>query len=78
MYLLWINNNNWKKLMTENMSKKQFITSVFEYESGAEFPSKLTEAFASDNQGFQDVKITALSNEDEMSRVEELEDQLNS
>ena len=54
---------------------KKYITAVFEYEAGAEFPAKLTAAFAR-NEAFQGVKISAVSLENEISRVEQLEDQL--
>jgi hypothetical protein len=48
------------------------MTVVFEYEEGAEFPSKLTKAFAGSGL-FEDAEITAISSEDEISRVEQLE-----
>jgi hypothetical protein len=54
--------------------KKRFITVVFEYQEGAGLPSKLTKAFASDSRNFEDVKISAVSMEDEISRAEELEE----
>jgi len=56
------------------MSRK-CITVVFEYDDGAKLPLKLTEAFAK-NEAFQDVKISAISLEDEITRVEQLEAQL--
>lgn len=55
------------------MSAKQYITAVFEYEKGAKLPAKLTEAFKSESMVYEDVKITAISLEDEISRVESLE-----
>lgn len=51
----------------------KFMTVVFKYKSGAEFPKKLTKAFAESGQ-FEDTEITAISNEDEISRVEEFEE----
>jgi len=54
---------------------KQYVTAVFEFEDGAVFPSKLTSAFASGGQ-FEDVQITAMSREDEITRVEKLEEQV--
>ena len=56
--------------MSEN---KQYITAVFEYDAGAKFPKELTAAFASRSSKFKDVKIVAVSLEDEISRVEKLE-----
>jgi hypothetical protein len=56
------------------MSKK-YITAVFEYEDGAELPTQITAAFAK-NEAFHGVKITAVSLEDEIFRVEQLENQL--
>ncbi|HAS6318151.1 TPA: hypothetical protein I7233_20530 [Vibrio vulnificus] len=53
------------------MSK--FMTVVFKYEEGAELPKQLTKAFTENGQ-FGDAEITAISNEDEISRVEELEE----
>lgn len=52
--------------------KKQYLTAVLEYEEGAKLPSKLTAAFAEGGK-FEDVKITAMSREDEITRVEKLE-----
>jgi hypothetical protein len=49
-----------------------FMTVVIKYEEGAELPKKLTKAFA-ENVQFEDVEITAISLEDEISRVEVLE-----
>lgn len=57
-----------------NMSKK-YITVVFEYEQGAVLPEKLTEAFKGDGE-YKDTRITAVSLEDEISRVEQLESEL--
>jgi hypothetical protein len=48
------------------------MTVVFKYEGGAELPKKLTKAFAENGQ-FEDTEITAISLEDEISRVEQLE-----
>ncbi|ELI5720930.1 hypothetical protein RRK67_004057 [Vibrio fluvialis] len=50
----------------------KFMTVVIKYEEGAELPKKLTKAFAENGQ-FEDAEITAISREDEISRVEELE-----
>ena len=57
------------------MMNKKYITVVFEYDEGAELPKKLTKAFA-DNAEFEDSKITAVSLEDEFSRIETLEKEL--
>jgi hypothetical protein len=51
-----------------------FMTVVFKYEDGAELPKKLTKAFAQNGQ-FEDTEITAISREDEISRVERLEEE---
>lgn len=48
------------------------MTVVIKYEEGAELPKKLTKAFA-ENGLFEDAEITAISLEDEISRVEQLE-----
>ncbi|WP_156144506.1 hypothetical protein [Vibrio hyugaensis] len=48
----------------------KFLTVVFKYEEGAELPQKLTKSFA-EQQPFEDADITALSLEDEISRLEE-------
>ena len=50
----------------------KFMTVVIKYEEGAELPKKLTKAFAENGQ-FEDAEITAISLEDEISRVEQLE-----
>lgn len=55
------------------MNKKNYMTVVFEYEDGAEIPKKLTKAFA-DNVEFKGTKITAISLEDEIIKVEKLEE----
>lgn len=49
-----------------------FMTVVIKYESGAELPKKLTKAFT-ESVHFDDVEITGISFEDEISRVEQLE-----
>ncbi|MBO1897528.1 hypothetical protein HNW13_017465 [Shewanella sp. BF02_Schw] len=54
---------------------KKYITAVFEYEEGEEFPAQIAAAFAK-NEAFHGVKITAVSLEDEITRVEQLEEQL--
>ena len=54
------------------MSK--FMTVVFVYEEGAKLPLKLTQAFA-ERSPFDDASITAISFEDEISRVGQLEDE---
>jgi len=51
---------------------KQYLTAVFEYDDQAKYPKLLTQAFANGGN-FEDVTITAMSHEDEISRVEELE-----
>lgn len=48
-----------------------FMTVVIKYEDGAELPKKLTKAFISGK--LEDAEVTAISQEDEISRVEELE-----
>lgn len=53
--------------------EKKYITVVFEHEDGAELPKELTAAFASPSMKYRDTKITAISLEDEISRVEILE-----
>ncbi|MCG9612830.1 hypothetical protein L1D41_24645 [Vibrio harveyi] len=50
----------------------KFMTVVFKYEKGAELPKQLTQAFVEDGQ-FKDTEITAISLEDEISRIEQLE-----
>ncbi|MBY8168115.1 hypothetical protein KW507_15680 [Vibrio fluvialis] len=50
----------------------EVMTIVFQYEKGASLPQRLTKAFA-DNAPFEGVHITAISREDEISRVESLE-----
>ncbi len=50
----------------------KFMTVVFKYEKGAELPKQLTQAFVEDGL-FKDTEITAISLEDEISRVEKLE-----
>lgn len=57
------------------MAKKNYLTVVFEYETGAQLPKDITEAFAGDRK-YHGVEITAVSLEDEISRVEQLEQQL--
>ncbi|NAX35481.1 hypothetical protein CAG54_11090 [Vibrio sp. V27_P1S3P104] len=49
------------------------MTVVFKFESGAELPQKLTKAFA-ESKPFEDAEITAVSFEDEIRRVEQLEE----
>jgi hypothetical protein len=53
--------------------EKQYLTVVFEYEEGAKYPSELTSAFANNDGKFKDVNITAMSREDEITRIEKLE-----
>lgn len=55
------------------MTKRRYITVVFEYEEGAVLPAKLTQAFKSESMAFEDARITAISLEDEISHVEALE-----
>jgi len=52
----------------------KFMTVVFAYEEGSKLPLKLTQAFA-ERSPFEDADITAISFEDEISRVEQLEDE---
>lgn len=54
---------------------KKYITAVFEYDEGAAFPVELTKAFHEDVP-FHDVRITAVSFEDEITRAEQLESAL--
>ncbi len=49
------------------------MTVVIKYEKGAELPKKLTKAFAEDGQ-FEDAEITAISLEDEISKLEQYEE----
>lgn len=53
--------------------EKKYLTVVFEYNQLAKLPQELTAAFASDSMEYRDTKITAVSLEDEISRVERLE-----
>lgn len=55
---------------------KRYMTVVFEYDAGDVLTSKLAEAFASPSQEYEGTMITAISLEDEIKRVEELEDSL--
>ncbi|KZX57896.1 hypothetical protein A3709_19935 [Halioglobus sp. HI00S01] len=52
---------------------KRYMTAVFEYDEGAELPRLITEAFSSETMAFHDAKVTAVSMEDEITRVEKLE-----
>ena len=52
---------------------KKYMTVVFEYEEGANLPMNLTTAFSSYDKKYEDTTITAISLEDEISRVEQLE-----
>lgn len=56
--------------------KKRYLTAVFEYEEGAELPKAITDAFKSDSMMYKDAKVTAVSLEDDISRCEQLESQL--
>ncbi|EKA5635908.1 hypothetical protein OKZ62_001812 [Vibrio navarrensis] len=51
----------------------KFMTVVFKFERGAQLPQKLTKAFA-ESKPFEDAEITAVSFEDEIRRVEQLEE----
>lgn len=51
---------------------EQFMTVVFKFQEGASLPKKLTQAFCADSK-YEDVEITAISCDDEISRVERLE-----
>lgn len=53
---------------------KRYITVVFEYTDGAALPKELTTAFK-DGGSYRDAVITAISMEDEISRVEQFEQQ---
>lgn len=53
---------------------KRYLTAVLEYEEGAELPQAITRAFA-DGTPLQGATITAVSLEDEISRVEQLENE---
>lgn len=55
---------------------KKYFTVVFEYDDGAELLEKLTSAFKSDSMAYEDAKITAISMDDEISKVERLEIEL--
>lgn len=55
---------------------KQYFTAVFEYEGEAPFLKEITTAFK-DGVEFNGVRVTGVSLEDEMTRVEQLEEQLN-
>ncbi len=50
----------------------QFMTVVLKFKKGATLPKKLTQAFREDSK-YEDVEITAISCDDEISRVEQLE-----
>jgi len=52
---------------------KKYMTVVFEYEEGANLPMNLTTAFSSYDKKYEDTTIKAISLEDEISRVEQLE-----
>lgn len=54
---------------------KKYITVVFEYEQGAALPQELTEAFKGNGE-YRGTCISAVSLEDEISRVEKLENEL--
>ena len=56
---------------------KEYLTVVFEYESGAKLPQELTDAFTSASGAYKDARITAVSMEDEISRCEQLENESN-
>jgi hypothetical protein len=52
---------------------KEYLTVVFEYEPGDELPKSIMKAFADDTP-FQGVRIAAVSLEDEIARLEKIED----
>lgn len=54
---------------------KKYLTAVFEYEDEAQFVKGITEAFK-DDKAFNDVRVIAVSWEDEISRVEQLDNEL--
>lgn len=56
----------------QSEAMNNFMTVVIKYRKGAELPKKLTKAFTTNGQ-FEDAEITAISMEDEISRVEQLE-----
>jgi hypothetical protein len=58
------------------MADKKYLTAVFEYEEGAELPAVVTGAFKTEQGDFHGAKVTAVSMEDEISRVEKLEAEL--
>ncbi|WP_045861695.1 hypothetical protein [Teredinibacter purpureus] len=55
------------------MPETKYMTVVFEYEDGAALPLELTAAFKGERSAYKDTTITAISFEDEISRVEQLE-----
>lgn len=55
---------------------KRYLTVVFEYEDGAVLPKELTEAFASKTGIYEDTRVVSVSMEDEITRAENLENQL--
>lgn len=52
---------------------KKYLTVVFEYDQGAKLPQELLEVFRTHCQ-YQDITITAVSLEDEITRNEQLEE----
>ena len=50
------------------------LTVVIHYKEGADLPRKLTQEFADQKGAFDGCEITAVSREDEISRVEEFEE----
>lgn len=55
---------------------KKYLTVVFEHDGQSDFIAKLSEAFANDVD-FEGCRITAMSLEDEISRVEKFENRKN-
>lgn len=52
----------------------QYLTVVFEHDGSSELPQKITKAFA-DETAFDGCTVTAISNRDEITRMEELEEE---
>jgi hypothetical protein len=55
---------------------KKYMTVVIEYENGAKTPLEFTQAFSTEDSKYGDSRITAISMEDQISRVEQLEQSL--
>lgn len=57
------------------LTMKNFMTVVFQYDDGAEYPQKLMKAFQ-ENVNVEDTKISAISLSAEITKVEQFEDLL--